>query len=324
MTQQATHPRKLSNLWLDVGLNSISRLGRLHPFARRMRDGVELIANVPYTDSGLEAHLLDVYRPAGAGQSKNGGPLPVMLYVHGGGFRILSKDTHWMFGYGFAQRGYVVFNINYRLAPAHPYPAALEDAAAALEWVLDHAAEYGGDTSQLVYAGESAGCNLVTSLSVAGCYPRPEPFAQRIFERAPSPRGVLAACGMLQVSNAERYLEQEELPSWIRKRIKVVCNSYLPDDTGDPDSFGLADPLRILEDNPAPARPLPAIFTTCGDQDPIRDDSRRMMELMATRDPRHRAQWYPGGGHAFHAFVWHALAKTWWADSEQFLTELWD
>ena len=51
-----------------------------------------------------------------------------MLYVHGGGFRILSKDTHWIMGLAFARRGFLVFNIGYRLAPKHPFPAAIADA----------------------------------------------------------------------------------------------------------------------------------------------------------------------------------------------------
>ncbi len=317
--QVGHHPsarKRLGSLWLDAGLNGLARVGKLHPFARRMRDGVEVTRDIPYTDSGSPAHLLDVYRPSGAT-----GPLPVMLYVHGGGFRILSKDSHWMFGYGFAQRGFVVFNINYRLAPVHPYPCGLEDAAAALQWVLDHAADYGGDVSRLVYAGDSAGCNLVTSLAVAGSYERPEPFAQRLFARDPRPTAVLAACGMLQVSNARRYLSQEELPGWVRKRIKIVCNSYLPDDSGDPDRFGLADPLLILESGRPAARALPTLHVTCGTADPIRDDSRRLIAALDALGGGHRGGWYDGGGHAFHAFIWTRLARAWWDDAAAFLDE---
>src|SRR5690606_38779221 len=121
------------------------------------RHGVEVIRNVRYGGSDIDAHLLDVYRPR-----RVDGPLPVVLYVHGGGFRILSKDTHWLMGLAFARRGYLVFNINYRLAPDHPYPAAVEDCAEAYAWLQSNAHEWGGDPSQLVLAGESAGGNLVT------------------------------------------------------------------------------------------------------------------------------------------------------------------
>ena len=96
---------------------------------------------VVFLDSGANAdcrpeHLLDIYR-----STVHPPPWPVVLYVHGGGFRILSKDTHWLMGLIFARRGYLVFNINYRLAPRHTFPAALQDAAAAYAWVVRHAAE---------------------------------------------------------------------------------------------------------------------------------------------------------------------------------------
>ena len=133
-----------------------------------------------------------------------------------------------MFGYGFAAMGFAVFSINYRLAPAHPFPAALEDSALALTWLVEHADEYGADLDRLVYAGESAGANLVSGLTLTGCWSRPEPLAQRVWELNVRPKVVLPACGLLQVSAGERYLERSELPEWIRGRIKVVCEGYLP------------------------------------------------------------------------------------------------
>src|SRR4051794_20942480 len=64
---------------------------RLLPISHPRVHGVEVIRDLPYTDSGLGDHTLDVYRPR-----QRSGPLPVVLYIHGGGFRILSKDTHWV------------------------------------------------------------------------------------------------------------------------------------------------------------------------------------------------------------------------------------
>jgi acetyl esterase len=60
--------------------------------------------------------------------------------------------------------GFVVFNIDYRLAPTHKFPAAFDDAARALAWVREQAPKYGGDASRIVIAGESAGGNLTASL----------------------------------------------------------------------------------------------------------------------------------------------------------------
>ena len=83
--------------WTLTGLSYSFRALPKHQPARR---GVERIANVAYTETPVGTLRLDVYRPI-----ERSGPLPVVLYIHGGGFRILSKDTHWMFGQRFAQAG---------------------------------------------------------------------------------------------------------------------------------------------------------------------------------------------------------------------------
>jgi len=127
--------RRLNGKMLEAFFTTASCLGRLHPKSRPERHGVEVIKNLPYIDDGDEAHLLDVWRPI-----NRDGPCPALVYVHGGAFTILSKDTHWLMALAFARRGFVVFNINYRLAPKHPFPAAIEDACRAAAWVTEHAA----------------------------------------------------------------------------------------------------------------------------------------------------------------------------------------
>lgn len=301
----------LSNHLIDWGLNGLSAMGRLHPRARKLMGAAEVLRNVPY-GSG-PSQVLDIYRPKGVN-----GPLPTLLYVHGGGFRILSKDTHWMFGYGFAAMGFVVFSINYRLAPMNPFPAAVDDCATALAWIAEEGPSHGADLSRLVYAGESAGANLVSSLMVASCWERPEPIAKRIWELGLSPKAVLPACGILQVSAGERYLSREELPEWIRGRIKVVCESYLPEPSEDPDHDTLADPLCFLERAEPPARPLPAVFAVCGDTDPIREDTDRLGKALERFDNDGEVRFYPGG-HAFQAFVWRPAALRAWHDTQMFL-----
>src|SRR6185369_7165240 len=105
----------------------------------------------------------------------------------GGGFRILSKDTHWIMALAFARRGFQVFNINYRLAPKHRFPAAVEDACAAWSFLAHHARAWDIDPERVVLAGESAGANLVTSLAVATSFRREEPYARAAFEAPLTP-----------------------------------------------------------------------------------------------------------------------------------------
>ena len=296
---------------------AVSRLGRLHPKAAPERHGVEVLPDRAYRPGGSTSHLLDVYRPV-----ERKGPLPAVLYVHGGAFRILSKDTHWGMALAFARRGYVVFNINYRLAPRHRFPAACEDVAAACAWVKENAASYGGDPDRLILAGESAGANLVTTAAVAACYQRPEPWARLLWDADPKPRAVVAACGVLQVTDLQRLFRQRSLPIWIRDRFTELARNYLPNGATAPEALAMADPLVLLEEGEQPQRPLPPFFVPCGTRDPLIDDSRRLAAALKRLGTRHEAPTYPGGAHAFHAFLWQELARQCWRDQFAFLDEV--
>src|SRR5690606_20004456 len=202
-----TEVRQRAQLRVSEALfRGASSAARLHPLANPERHKVEIVRDVPYLDGGLVDHRLDIYRPTGRKQ-----PLPVVMYVHGGGFSLLSKDTHWIMALIYARYGYLVFNISYRLAPRHPYPAAIMDTLAAFEWVVEHAAAYGGDLNRLVVAGESAGANLVSALTIATCYPRPEPWARRVFDLGVTPRVAVPACGIFQVTDAGRFARRRRL-----------------------------------------------------------------------------------------------------------------
>ncbi|MCA9972857.1 MAG: alpha/beta hydrolase fold domain-containing protein, partial [Anaerolineales bacterium] len=96
-----------------------------------------------------------VYRPAAAR------PLPLLVYFHGGGWVVGSLETHDTICRRLAaDAGRLVVSVDYRLAPEHKFPAAVEDAFAALTWAAAHAGELGGDAARLAVAGDSAGGNL--------------------------------------------------------------------------------------------------------------------------------------------------------------------
>ncbi len=317
MSNAAITPRQAAvTQVMSATLTSLAHSGRLHPMARSWSEGVERFGDIPYKDGFRRQHRLDVYRP-----TRTDGPLPVILYVHGGGFGLLSKDTHWMFGRGFARQGYVVVSIDYTLSGQAPFPAAVQDTFEAFRWVHDNVARYGGDPSRVAIAGESAGANLALALTVAQCWERPEPWAREVFDLAGEhgvAKAVLPACGMLQVSAPERYLSNEAIPAWMRDRIAVVCRRYLPDPAAVP-SLDLADPICFLETAEPPQRPLPAIFAPCGTNDPVKDDTRRLDEALRRFDGTSEMKWYPGGIHAFHAFIWRPLARECWSDQLRFL-----
>ena len=316
--------RRLGAAFVDTAFRSASRLGGAMPSAKPERHGVEVFYDIPYRYTGLPEHRLDVYRsarhmPTSAAPNAPSNALPIVLYVHGGGFRLLSKDSHWLMGLAFAKQGYLVFNISYRLAPKHPYPAALEDTCEALLWVLRNAASYGGDLSRITFAGESAGANLVTALALACSYERPEPFAQQVFAANPNPRAVVASCGVFQVSDIDRLHRRRPLSRFLRDRLEEVERCYLRGVTPQSsDGFGLADPLLRFEQD-APARPLPPFFAPVGTADPLLDDTRRLQQALTKLGGLCEARYYPKEIHAFHAFVWREQAKQCWKDTFAFL-----
>lgn len=275
-----------------------------------------MLRDIAYTRTELPEHRLDIYR-----NTRRPGPYPVVLYVHGGGFRILSKDSHWLMGLIFARRGYLVFNISYRLAPRHPFPHAVEDTCAAYEWVVQNAAQYGGDVSRLVLAGESAGANLVTALAVALSYRRKEAFAERVWSLGVSPKAVLPACGVLQVSDPQRFLRNDSrLSRFVYDRISEVSDAYIgPGAANEDGALDLADPLVMLERGIAPDRPLPPFFALAGTRDPLLDDTRRLKVALDRLGVDCEARFYEGEMHAFHAFIWRQAAHTAWREMFAFL-----
>jgi acetyl esterase len=319
-------PARLSRLRRGAGaalaegfFRYASRLGALHPDARPERHGLDVLRDVPYDDPAAHpARRLDVYRPKGARD-----PLPTLLYVHGGGFRILSKDTHWVMALAFARRGFVVFNVDYRLAPRHRFPAAVEDVSAAYAWLARHAPAYGADPDRLVLAGESAGANLVTALTLAACFERPEPHARAVFETGVVPRCVLPACGLFQVSDPARFARRKPgMSRFVRDRIEEVAEAYLGAGhrVHTPGEHDLADPVCFLErEAGAPARPLPPFFLPVGTADPLLDDTRRLAAALERRGVPVEVRIYEGEIHAFHAFVFRPKARLCWQHQYAFL-----
>lgn len=102
-----------------------------------------------------------IYTPEGQG------PMPVLIYFHGGGFVLGNLDEFGPFcTFLSAGARCIVVSVDYRLAPEFPFPAALDDAWAATQWVSTHAPSFGGDPTRLALAGDSAGGNLAAVVSM--------------------------------------------------------------------------------------------------------------------------------------------------------------
>ena len=160
---------------------------------------LQVVSDVPY--GPLPRHRLDVWRtsttPRGA---------PVILYLHGGAWTFGDKREQGRpMLHEFVSRGWIAVAPNYRLAPRHPWPAQIEDAAAVLAWVRRTIAAYGGDPDRVVVAGGSAGGHLAALVGLAGDDPTWAPHGVGVDGESLAVRGVISLYGVLEMTGDEDY-----------------------------------------------------------------------------------------------------------------------
>ncbi|MCA9529208.1 MAG: alpha/beta hydrolase fold domain-containing protein [Myxococcales bacterium] len=298
---------------LTPTIASVPQITHRLPRGRRRLVGLRVDRDVRYADDD-PAQRLDVIRLDHDDQVR-----PALVYVHGGGFMACSKKTHISIAIAFARRGFVVFNLDYRLAPRHRFPAAFDDVSAALRWIDAHAAAYGADPARLVLAGESAGANLILGAAVAGAYRLDRPSARALFDQGIAPVAALPACGILQVSDVARlWHERPEIPPFVRQLLRAMEEAYLGPGRHTPGAEPLADPLVLLETR-APERPLPPVFAFAGSEDPVMADTVRLEAALGHDGAAGATRIYDGEPHAFHALPWRPKAQECWNAMDAFL-----
>lgn len=113
---------------------------------------------LPGPDAGIPVRI---YTPAGSG------PFPVLVYFHGGGWVLCDLETHDPVCRSLANAARcIVVSVDYRLAPEHKFPAALDDCYAATQWVMNNATLINGDPTRVAVGGDSAGGNLAASVAL--------------------------------------------------------------------------------------------------------------------------------------------------------------
>ena len=159
---------------------------------RSERHEVEVVGNLRYADDGLldisSKHWLDVYRPKDADHA------PVLIFIHGGAWRLGDKSLHPNVGQTFAQRGIVTVSVNYALAPFGKHPDQVHDAARAFEWVKKNIAKYGGDPDDVFLSGHSAGGHLAALLVLNDKYLKERGYSQK------DVRGLIGLSGLYRVA----------------------------------------------------------------------------------------------------------------------------
>ena len=123
-----------------------------------------LTSNIPYADPAHERQVLDVYAPDGAEN------LPVVFWIHGGGWQTGDKTDVQIKPRVFAERGFVFVSTNYRLLPHVEMDVLIRDVAKSLGWVHKNIAAYGGDPKRIFVMGHSAGAQLAALLCIDDRY----------------------------------------------------------------------------------------------------------------------------------------------------------
>ncbi len=222
---------------------------------------------------------LRLYSPKDA----SGGPVPLLLFLHGGGWVQGDLDTHQsVCGKLAAWAGCKVIAVDYRLAPEHKFSAGLEDCQAAWRWLCGNAAMLGADPGRLAVGGDSAGGNLAAALCLT-----------MAAEGGPTPAAQLLLYPSLDLGwDLPSHHELAQAFVLPRPRVLWYTEQYLPDPEQASDVR--ASPLRAGDLQGQP----PAMVVTAG-FDPLLDDGRLYAERLQSAGVPVTYREFPGQIHAF-------------------------
>ena len=137
--------------------------GELEPGTKEQTFPVKLLADLVYAAPNGRPQLLDLYLPQGVGR-----PLPVILWLHGGGWRLGNRKLSPDLSRYFAQHGFAMVSIDYRLSGEAIFPAQIRDVKTAIRWVRTYSDRYGLDGQHIGLLGSSAGGHLAALAAMTG------------------------------------------------------------------------------------------------------------------------------------------------------------
>lgn len=223
-----------------------------------------------------------VYRPTADADADN--PLPTVVYYHGGGWVTGTLDSIDGLCRRLARRlEAVVVSVDYRLAPEQPFPAGLDDASAALDWVADVAPSLGADPDRIAVAGTSAGANLAAAVALRGAaeLDRAEPDAQALFYPITD-----------HDFSTESYEANREGPLLTRADMEWFWTQYLRS------SVDAANPYASVLRAPDLSGVAPAVVVTAG-HDVLRDEGAAYADRLADAGVDTAHHHYPSMCHGF-------------------------
>ncbi|ODV53956.1 MULTISPECIES: alpha/beta hydrolase [Lysinibacillus] len=230
--------------------------------------------------------LVKIYEPV----KRNHDKLPAMFWIHGGGFVMGHPDMDDLLCERFVQTANcVVVSVDYRLAPEHPYPAAIEDCYAGLVWMTTEAPKLGIDSKRVAIAGASGGGGLTAALALMA---RDKGGPAIIFQMPLYP--------MLDNRNKtpSSYEITDSHATWNRTNNLTAWRMYLGEEQDTHELSPYAVPSRA--DNLAG---LPPTYTCIGQLDLFRDETLDYVARLAQAGVAVEMNLYPGSFHCFEVFV---------------------
>jgi acetyl esterase len=212
-----------------------------------------------------------------------GGERPLIVYFHGGGWVVGGLDTHeGLCRFLATHSGAAVLSVDYRLAPEHPFPAAVDDALAAFRWAASAAGELGADPARIAVAGDSAGGNLAAAVSLlARDLDGPKPALQALIYPVTDAVGGQRSRDLF----ARGFLLTRADMDWFEAH-------YLPDPSTS------ADP-RVSMLRAEDLAGLPPAYVATAGFDPLRDEGEAYAERMRAAGNRVALRRHPGLIHGF-------------------------
>ena len=130
----------------------------------------KLTSDIPYVENGHKRHVLDIYTPEEPADKS----LPVMFWIHGGGWQVGDKSDVALKPKALTERGFVFVSTNYRLLPEVEMDELIGDVARSLGWVRRNIGRYGGDPTRIFVGGHSAGAQLAALICIDDRYLKKE------------------------------------------------------------------------------------------------------------------------------------------------------